>query len=202
MTNNGAFDHTEASHVSSLTTLLDNLAGSSHPEDQHSLSRWSCGSLTQLKNHGEQFARNATFQNKHLLNFHKGVHQAWLNAVYLLGLLNLLNKTPYPTYSPSQFTLLSINRSLHTLQKHFLRVTQTLPKILTPYLDNENLIFTLLRNKEGLDMAYGYNFFDKHVKRSPCKGNPMKWLLGRYEARGFEATLPSIRLLFKEESSR
>jgi hypothetical protein len=183
----------------SLIQILDQLVGCLHQQERSSLSRWTRGSLTKLKEYCEQFSHNSSHQNKQHVNLHMAVHQAWITALHNLQLLNSLYTNPYIPNSGAILCLLPLKRAFHSLQMRFNQISRYIPRILSDYRGNENVIFCLLRRKNLLTEIYGSDFLYKRFKWSIKTPEMSELLIKRYQARGFEALLPTIQHLFESE---
>jgi hypothetical protein len=192
-------DSTETlgSYSLSLIQILGQLVGCLHHQERSSLSRWTRGSLTKFKEYCEQFSRNSSHQNKQHVNLHMAAHQAWLMATYNLELLNSLYTNPYIPDSKSILFLLPLKRSLQNLQMRFNQISRYIPRVLNEFWNDENVIYCLLRRKDLLVEIYGQDFMYKRLKWPRKTSEMIGLLVSRYQARGFEALLPSIQRLLE-----
>ncbi len=191
-------EHLDSSQVSltvlhSLRQLLGQLLGCFPQHEHSSFSRWTKGSLTKLKEYSEQFSRNSFHQNKQHVNLHMATHQAWLTAIHYLELINSLCRNPYTQHPEAILCLLPVKRTFNTLQIRFNQVIRSIPRVISDYGDNENVILCLLRKKAQFAEIYGPNFFYKHLKWPVKTKELVKLLTERYQSRGFEALLPTIQ---------
>lgn len=195
------FDSTERLNSLSLSLIqiLGQLIGCLHHQERSSLSRWTRGSLTKFKEYCEQFSRNSSHQNKQHINLYMAAHQAWLIATYNLELINSLYTNPSIPDSKSILFLLSLKRALQNFQMRFNQISRYIPRILNEFWNNENVIYCLLRKKDLLAEIYGYDFLYKRFKWLKKTSDAIELLISRYQARGFEALLPSIQHLFESE---
>lgn len=185
---------------STLFQVLGKLIGCLSQQERLSFSFWTKGALTKLKFYCEQLSRNSSYQNQKQVRLHLTVHQAWLTAVHNLELLHALQPT-YRQAQKSTFFFLSFKRSFHTLQKRFNQIIRYLPRIVSPYWNNENVLFYLLCKRNDLSEIYGPDYLHKQFK-CPIKPNEvMPLLVSRYQIRGFDTLVPSIQqLLIAQES--
>lgn len=182
-----------------LIQILRQLIGSLHDQEHSSLSRWTSGSLTKFKEYCEQFSRNSSHQNKQHLNLHMAAHQAWLMATSNLEILSSLHTKSYIQDTKSILFLHPLKRSLQNLQMRFNQISRTIPRILNEFLNNENVIYCLLRKRGLLAEIYGYDLLSKHLKWPKRTSDLIELLMSHYQARGFEALLPSIQHFFESE---
>jgi hypothetical protein len=183
----------------SLVEILGRLVGSlPHNES----SRWTKGHLVKFKEYCDQYSRNSAHQNKQHAHLHMAAHQALQTAIHNLELLNSLHINPQHQKDDIAILLLPVRRALHTLQIRFDQICRYLPRIVSTYWNNENVILCLLRKRGLLSEIYGDNFLFKRFKW-PIKSFPelFRLLVQRYEARGFEALLPTIQQLYQVEDA-
>lgn len=183
----------------SLIQMLGQLIGYSSPQTHASFS-WNKGPLTKFKEYCEQFSRNSSHQDKQHVNLHMATHHAWLMALYNLELLNSLYSNSYVAQSDSLLFLIPLKRAFQSLQMRFKQISRYLPHVSHPYRDNENVILCLLRRKDLLQEIYGSDFLYKRFKWPMKTSELVAWLMQRYQARGFEALLPTIQYLSEPEA--
>jgi hypothetical protein len=181
---------------SSLIPILGQLVGCLSQQERPSFSRWTKGSLTKFKEYCEQFLHNSSHTHKQHLRLHMAAHQTWITAVHNLELLNSLYKITCKTESDSFTFLLLLKRAFHRLQRRFNQISRSILKVMRTYWDNENVIFCLLRKKDLLSEIYGYDFLHKHLKWSLKASQLVELLVKRYQARGFEDLIPTIKCFF------
>lgn len=185
----------------SLSHILGQLVGHFPHQGRSSFSRWAKGSLTKLKEYAEQFSRNSSHQNKQHVNLHMATHQAWLTALHNLELLNSLSMNPYTPNSDAILLLLPLKRTFNTLQIRFNQVIRHIPRVMREYWNNENVILCLLRKRAQFIEIYGSDFLYKRLKW-PVKTKELAQLLvERYQARGFEALLPTIQQILDSQEA-
>lgn len=75
---------------------------------------------------------------------------------------------------------------------------KTLPVGIKAFLQDENVLFFIVRHQKELDAAYGPEFTEKLISSSFSNGLPSAklLLLKRYQERGFHHLLPVIEELF------
>lgn len=186
--------------LSSLTLIFIQLVGSHTQQEGLSFTFWSKGCLSKLKEYCEQQSRNTHHQDEHHVTIHMAVHQAWLNALHNLELLNALHPTEIKS-AKSAFLLLSLKRHIKSLQTRFKQVVQAIPRLITNFWDNENVLLYLLREKPQLIKIFGSDFLYKKLK-CPIKSKLYVDLLTqRYHARGFDSLPPKIQEALATEGS-
>ena len=186
---NQLFNHS----FSSLNPLLEKLVGHSPQQNRSTISRWTLGSLTKLKDYCEQFSRNSSHQNKRYVKLHMAAHQAWLTGLHGLELLNSLSTKSAAQHSNIDSLVQSVKRTFENLQVRFNQVIRHVPKAVQEFWNNENVMLYLLRKRIQLTDIYGDNFLDKRFKW-PVKNQEMVMILiQRYQERGFEALLSTIQ---------
>lgn len=182
----------------SLIQILEQLIGSSSYQRHSVHSYWANGALTKLKEHCEQFSLNSSHQNKRYLSLHLSTYYAWSMAIDNLAYLKSLDSSSQPNPSFSQDSN-SIKRSFEQFQKRFNQITRTIPLILKGYWNNENVLYCVLRKKEIFAEIFGKEFLSKKLKVTKEKSDLVKFLVQRYQVRGFENILPAIERLFDQE---
>jgi len=163
-------------------------------------SQWIKGPLTQLKSYSEQFSANTYHQNKHHVNLSLGINQLWLATLHFLELLNHLQTALKKVQEASSYFLL-VKRAFQAFQGRANRIPRLILKALTSYIDNENVVYCLLRKKTQLTEIYGHLFMSKLFKGSLASKKLLKLLLNRYQARGYETHLHSFEHLLPLEES-
>jgi hypothetical protein len=184
---------------SSLIPIFNQLVGSPPKFEGASPSGWSKGHLTKFKEYTEHFSRNSSHENKKHFNLYMSVDQAWVTAIHHLELLNSSYLNSYISHSHSLLCLFPLKRAFHHLQMQFNQILRYIPRIISEYWNNENVIFYLLRKKEWLTEIYGSDFLHKRFK-FPMTGSEMiDLLIKSYTSRGFETLLPTIQQLRASE---
>jgi hypothetical protein len=179
-----------------LNQSFAELVGTLNPQENFTFPNWSKGSLSKLKEYCEQLSKNTKF--KPHIDLHLAVNQAWLTALQNIELLNALQSNE--GISNLSFLLISLKRSINSLQVRFQQIIRLLPKIYPPFWENENVILFLLRKKSELCEIYGPDFLDKifHCPHDPRQ--LLELLIRRYHARGFDTLPPKILSLLTNES--
>lgn len=186
--------------LSSLTLIFIELVGSHTQQEGLSLTLWTKGCLSKLKEYCEQQSRNTDHQDEHHVTIHMAVHQVWLIALHNLELLNALHPTEIKS-PKSAFLLLSLKRNIKSLQTRFKQVVQSIPRLIINFWDNENVLLYLLREKPQLMEIFGSDFLYKKLK-CPIKSNHyVQLLIQRYLARGFDSLPPKILEVLATEGS-
>jgi hypothetical protein len=183
--------------IQSLFQYVNQLLGSAVNHEHPAISRWTKGPLTKLKNYCEQFSKNTQNQNKCHLDLYNYVHQAWLSAVENLELLNILQESltiPFP-----QSAFIATKRALNQLDTRLNHIAKQIPRVLSAYKDNENVLFFLLRKKEHLSEIYGSDFISKIFKCFSRKSTQL--IVQRYLERGFAHLLPAIHQTSSKQES-
>ena len=188
-----------SSLLSDLKRILEQLITHHPQQESSSHSRWTKGSLTKLKEYCELFSRNSSHQNKHHTTLHMTAHQALLNAVHLQELLNFVMINPAASDSAPLLNLEPFKRTFKAFQTQINRLIRHFPKVLKPFLENENVILCLMRTRQSLIQIYGSDFIDKQFKWPVKSKKMMDYLCHCYEKRGFETLLPTIRQMQEAE---
>lgn len=178
---------------SSLVQILGRLVGYLPQQSRSPLSRWTKGSLTKFKEYCEQFSHNSSHQNQVHFNLHMASHQAWLTAIHNLELLNSLYISAYTKKPKAILLFQSFQRAFHSLQMRCNQISRYIPRVMSAYWNNENVILCLLRKRALLDKIYGSDFLYKRFKWPITTPELIQLLVQRYQARGFEALLPTIQ---------
>lgn len=176
--------------VHPLYQTTHQLLGLRSDADRLSNSRWMKGPLTKLKLYCEQFSYNSQYQNKLGLAVCTNVYQAWLTALHILELLNLLDQSGPTTISSS--ILLDLKRTLRRLEQRMRQITKQVPRLLNAYRDNENVIFFLLKKRQELEEIYGFDTINKAFRDLFNKNSFSELVVQRYTKRGFDHLLPII----------
>lgn len=180
---------------STLVQLFNQLVGSTSIQNNSTASSWSKGPLTKFKEYCELFSRNTSHQNNQNITLHLAANHAWLHALYSLELANFCQDNTRHHTSESQIIFLSLKQGLAELKKKINQIYRFLPRYITPYQNNENVVLCLLRRKELLDKIYATDFINKQLKWSMNISDLKKLLLQRYKDRGFVHLLPMIQEL-------
>ncbi len=184
------FDLYEPEHLFSLLmqTIVE-LIGHYFNEKRPSLAYWSKGTLSKLKDNCNQLSLNYLHNNKLFSNFHLTAHETWVIATHTYEILNSVNAN-------HQYPLLPLKRSFLLLHLKFNRMKRILPKILFEFIQNENVLYFLLKKIEDLTTIYGYNLIQKGWKGIK-KSESLELMLNRYKERGFDSHEPAIKHLFE-----
>jgi hypothetical protein len=179
-----------------LFSTLNQLLGTTASDHERStVSRWTKGPLTKLKDYCEQLSRNDGFQNKKSLKLHHFVHQAWLSALRHLESVHSLKQSLNTPFAHN--SLLATKRTAQHLNTRLNQVAKQLPKVLESYCQDENVLFFLFRKKEILSHIFGPTFLTKLLKFSAKKRHHLfQLLLHKYQQRGFDHLLPLIQHQF------
>lgn len=181
--------------ISSLTEMLTRLVGYLPQQERSSLSHWTKGSLTKLKEYCEQFSHNSFHQNKEHIHLHMAAYQVWLAAIHHMELLNSLHINPYLPQSDVIVLMLPIKRAFNALELRFNQVIRSIPRVFSDYYDNENVVLFLLRKRSQLTEIYGVDFLYKRFKWQKKIKELILFVKQRYQARGFEGLLSTIQLM-------
>jgi hypothetical protein len=179
---------------SSLIQLLGQLVGYLPQQERAPFSRWTKGPLTKFKEYCEQLSHNSSYQNKLYSNLHMAAHQAWLTAIHNLELLNYLHISSYTKKNQRSILFFHpLQRAFHGLQMRFNQIRRYIPRVMSAYWNDENVILCLLRKRALLTEIYGSDFLYKRFKWPMKTSELIRLLVQRYQARGFEALLPTIQ---------
>ena len=148
-------------NLSNLKQILEQLIRYHPHHEPSSYSRWTKGSLTKLKEYCELFSSNSSYQNKEHVRLHMSAHQALLNAIHAQELLNSLTINPYIPNSEDILNFLPISRTLSSFQNKINRLIGLFPRLMKPFLNNENVILCMLRLRQPFIDIYGSDFIDK-----------------------------------------
>ena len=184
----------------SLIQILGQLTGCLSQHERSAFSRWTKGSLTKFKEHCEQFSRNSSHQNKQHVSLHMAAHHAWLTAIHNFELLNSLYTNPYTQNPKTLLHLFPLKRSFHILQNRINQIIRYIPHVMNDYWNNENVILCLLRKRAQFTEIYGSDFLYKRFKWPVKIKELIQLLVLRYQARGFEALLPTIQQILDSEA--
>jgi hypothetical protein len=187
--------------LETLSLKISQLMGNLSPREHFPFSQWVKSPLTQLKDHSEQFSRNTHHQNKSHVKFHLTVHQLWLAAIHLLELIRYLQESLQNAEEKAPYFLL-IKRAFQTFNTRFNQVTRLIPLILRVYIDNENVVYCLLRKRTQLNAIYGETFISKLLKKPLAPEKLLQLLLTRYQARGYDKFLHSFDPLSRLEEAK
>lgn len=186
-------------YLAQLQHHLATLIGELEDRACASVSRWSKGPLTRLKEYCEQFFRNAVIQNKNHLNLSIHVYQIWLSTIFNLQLIHQLKTCCDQRKSDLIFN--QIQKAVQTLLTRINLATKHFLNGLKAFNNNENVIFFLMRKKDLLIKIYGFEQVNKLFKSFSKKQSLSKLLIGRFKSRGFDHLLPTIKQeLFLYES--
>lgn len=179
-----------------LREMLAQLVGHHLPQQEKislsHLSHWTKGSLTKFKEYCERFSHNSYHQNRKHVHLHMAAHQVWLAAIEHMELLNSLQRNPYLQNVNTVLGVQPIKRTFQTLQTRFNQVSRTIPRVISAYWDNENVVLCLLRKRNQLTEIYGSDFLYKRFKWPMKMKEIFQLLRKRYQDRGFEGLLPTI----------
>lgn len=184
-----------------LKQILSQLVGCLSQQEGSSFSRWSKGSLTKFKEYCEQFSCNSMRRNKQHTSLHMAAHQAWLTAIHNLEILNSLYSSSYISNAEVVLFLVPFRRTFRDLQMRIDQISRYIPRVMRAFWNNENVILCLLRKKALLTEIYGANFLHNRFKWPMKTSELIELLVQRYQARGFEALLPTIQHLHELEDS-
>lgn len=185
-----------------LSQKISELMGNLSPHEHFPFSQWIKSPLTQLKDHSKQFSCNTHHQNKSHVLFHLKVHQMWLTAIHLLELIRYFQE-PLQNKNQKNSHFLLIKRTFQTFTHSFNQVIRLLPLVVRSYIDNENVVYCLLRKREQLNAIYGQTFMSKLLKKPLAPEKLLQLLLTRYQARGYDKFLHSFDQLFSlKETAR
>ncbi|MDP1879913.1 MAG: hypothetical protein Q8K60_03110 [Parachlamydiaceae bacterium] len=181
----------------SLFNLLNQLLGQSSYSNPPSIfSSHSNASLKKLKNYCESYSHQSLSQNKHARRLYYVVHRTWLATLNQLERLQIIHLRK--SKSPSVL-IKEQHKQVQLIVGRFNQVIKTIPLMIHPYLNNENILLYLLRHKDPLIQIYGNQTFSKQFKW-PINPMEMKTLLdNRYQSRGFNSLLPLIKQMFLQE---
>ncbi len=79
-------------------------------------------------------------------------------------------------------------------------MSRYIPRVLSSYCDNENVILCLLRKKDPLAKIYGKDSLYKRFKWPTKPTELNKWITQRYQARGLSEMLVTMQCLFDAET--
>lgn len=144
-------------------------------------SRWTKGPLTKLKDYCEQYYRNSGAKNELVESMHSHAYQAWIGALQNMEILNSFQ------ISISKVTLANVKQSLGILFTSLNSFSKSIPQFIKDNIDNEYVIFFLLRKKEELVHIYGASFVNKLLKVGKVPE-----LVQSFTERGFENILSLI----------
>lgn len=174
--------------IPTLSDYFHKLLGTFSDHDRPG-STWTKGPLTKLRNFCCQFSKNRKEENNLIL--YTSVHQTWISALHNLEILNA------SMHSHSEnINLLIIKRNLNYFFTRLNSISKHLPRVLTSFYDNENVMFFLFRKKDQLAEVYGPHFLKKlfkaSVKQSTHKQDTIQLLMQRYIKRGFGHMISTI----------
>ncbi len=181
----------EESCIIPLLGYMSQLLGTMSHQDKLSITHWTKGPLTKLREYCEQFSRNELHRDKKGMLLHQYVQQAWLSALQNLDLLKQIQEPQFPPLSAS--ICQSVKRRLFQLDRQLKLIAQQLPRVVKSYHNNENVLFFLLRKSGLLSQVYG-PYFMKDIFKAAFK-KEQDWislLTHRYTERGFQHLLPFI----------
>jgi hypothetical protein len=148
---------------------------------------WTKGPLTKLKNYCEQFSQNTENQNKIHWDLYTYVHQTWVTALENLELMNIFQQSRAIRLTKSSF--LNIKRTFGHLEEQLNQIVKHIPRVLSSYKNNENVLFFLMRKKESLSEIYGSDFLSKIFNFSQTN-TLFQLMTKKYIKRGFDHLLP------------
>lgn len=184
----------------SLIQLLGELLGYNSQQQPVSCSPWIKGSLIKLKDYSEQLSRNSLFQNKNHFNLYMAVQKAWLTAINNFEILNTLYLNAYRSHTELMLSIAPLKRAFNTLQNRFNRVIRTIPRVMTKYWNNENVILCVFRKRAQFAEIYGCDFLNKEFKWPIKVKDLLAFLVHRYRERGFENLLPTFQHILNQEA--
>ncbi len=164
-----------------LYETLSILVGTRLDRKQLAFSRWTQGPLTKLKEFCEQYYRNGGVKNEVIESLHTHVYQAWIDALQNIEILNTMQ------IGLGKETLANVKQNFSNLFNSLNCLTKSIPQFLKDNIDNEYVIFFLLRKKEDLVHIYGVSFVNKLLK-----SRKVSQLVQSFTDRGFENILPLI----------
>lgn len=180
-------------NLSNLKQILEQLIRYHPHHEPSSYSRWTKGSLTKLKEYCELFSSNSSYQNKEHIRLHMSAHQALLDAIHAQELLYSLIINPYIPNAEHILNFLPISRTLAAFQNKINRLIRYFPRLMNPFLNNENVILCLLRLRQPFIDIYGADFVDKRFKWPVNTHDLIQFLSKRYQERGFDSLLPTLQ---------
>ncbi|WP_068470217.1 hypothetical protein [Candidatus Protochlamydia phocaeensis] len=174
----------------SFFQFFSQLLGQPSRHDPLFISGWTKGPLTKLKDYCEQFSYNQSNLDHLHLTLHSHVHRAWLKAMYYLEFIHSL-KTCKPSQNPTAL-LSHLRRTINSLHSCLNSMTKQIPRVVNLYVDNENVLFFLLRKQKQLATIYGIEGTAKFFKALAKKQATHQLLSDRYKLRGFDHLLDKI----------
>ena len=179
--------------LENLSQKVSELIGNLSPQEHFSFSPWIKSPLVQLKEHSEQFSRNTLNKHKSHVSFYLTVHQLWLATIHLAELIRYLQESLKDPQEKTPYLFL-IKRTFQTFNTRFNQMIRLLPRLIRAYTDNENVIYSLLRQRTQLEAIYGQPFISKLLKKPLAAEKLLQLLLMRYQARGYDKFLHAFSL--------
>lgn len=186
---------------SSVIPLLGQLVGISLQHNCVSSCLWSKGPLTKLKEYCELFSSNSRHKNKPHVDLYIASHYAWMKALYAFESMSSLYAYSQSPQTLSTSFLMPLKQAFEHLHHRFNKIIHLIPRVSNSFWNNENVILCLLRKKSALEEIYGEDYLHKQFK-CPIHPSELNAMLNeRYQARGFDALMPTIQSLFKTEEA-
>lgn len=186
------FDSSDPPSLDIIAPSLAKLAGSAHGYMR--LFSWNDdGIQTKLKNYCALLCQNGSGRIKNEVGMHREANQAWLISLQLLDTIRLQDTSTKKTIHLLQ----SLFKKLDLSTKRFARYTAN---AILLFHNDENLLFFILRYKEGLDKIYGDGYLAKALRKMfPRSLDKAKnFLVQRYTDRGFDHLIPIIQEKIEE----
>jgi len=145
-----------------LLLALNHLVGTLSEQEALTLSRWTKGPLTKLKEHCEHLYRNSPSQNVVIETLHSYVCKAWLHALHNLELINAMRIG----LKPANIKLTLVKQAFTQLHSALNSIAKLIPRVVEGYTENNYVLFYLYRSKDQLIRIYGASLVNKLLKIS------------------------------------
>lgn len=169
-----------------LFFLFNELVGFPYQEDRPPLSYWIKGPFAKLKSYVFHYAKNDTASNKIPLQLLTNLHALELSIIRMIELLKIFEEK----MADNKLINRQIHKEIKLFFETFEEIIEQIPKMIIPYLDNENLLLFLFRKKESIQQIFGVDFLKTlkryhSMKKFVNSKDLLEQMVKRYTKRGF-----------------
>lgn len=175
--------------VQKLTGYLVNLAGSEQAYMR--IFSWivDSGVLTKLKNTSDLLSERTKKGDGDFALLHSTAHKAWIDCLYTVDLIR--------DFQGSEVDAVYLRKAVEKCLNSIQKLKPAVKKILPKYIEDENMLFFILRNKERFDTQMGA-LWSKKLFNTHYPDGALAHMTEKFGARGFMNLLPEITMKLQE----